>query len=322
MFVNEKFKTRHSRIIMKFFNKSKKKSEKANNAGTGSRDQTHETQAAASKNNTHRDIAVATYESLFPETMVSYTLEMAERMGCGIIAVNCANLTHDITEFFSNAHDVAFDEFKKNSDRNAKNFRVKAGDRGLEFAHMVHSSDIDTAIGTVVKEHGKPEYIITENPAGMAKGKAKTRSHDSTRAQEDIHILLVDDNPRFLNALADRIRLQGHEPLTALNGKEALEILQTKTIHLAIIDQRLPDMDGLDLIARVKEIDSTIPSSLLTGHGDAKLKEATEALESVYFEKEDMGSFWGFFRKILSSLRSTEEKEPIIAQTFCVYAID
>ncbi|MCA1793587.1 MAG: response regulator, partial [Desulfobacteraceae bacterium] len=185
-----------------------------------------------------------------------------------------------------------------------------------------HYSDIDTAIDAVIKDYGKPEYIITENPAGMAKGKPKAGSHQETRTREDIHILLVDDNPRFLNALADRIRLQGHEPFTALDGKAALELLQTKTVHLAIIDQRLPDMDGLDLIARVKEIDSTISSSLLTGHGDAKLKEATEALESVYFEKEDMGSFWGFFRKILSSLGSAEEKAPVIAQTFCVYAID
>lgn len=303
---------------MTILDKSKKKPGKADAQEAGSPDKPRETKNAASGQNTRQDIAVATYESLFPDKMVSYTIEMAVRMDCGIIAVNCANLTHDVTEFFSNAHDVAFAEFKKNSDRNADDFRTKAQEQGLRFSHTVHYSDIDTAIDAVIKEYGKPEYIITENPAGMAKEKAETR----TRTREDIHILLVDDNPRFLNALADRIRLQGYEPLTALDGKEALEVMQTKTVHLAIIDQRLPDMDGLDLIARVKEIDSTIPSSLLTGHGDAKLKEATEALESFYFEKEDMGSFWGFFRKMLNTLGSTEEKEPVIAQTFCVYAID
>ncbi len=306
--------------IMTLFNKSKKKSEKADNAVADSRNQTHEMPAAATKDNTHRTIAVATYESLFPETMVSYTIEMALRMGCGIIAVNCANLTHDITEFFSNAHDVAFDEFKKNSDRNVEDFRTKAIEQGLDFSHMVHFSNIDNAIDAAVKEYGKPEFIITENPAGMAK--AKTGSSGPAGSHKDIHILLVDDNPNFLRAVADRIRLQGYEPLTALNGRDALDILETKTVHLAIIDQRLPDMDGLDLIARAKEMDSTLPSSLLTGHGDAKLKEATEALESLYFEKEDMGSFWGFFRKFLSSLGSADEKKPVIAQTFCVYAIE
>jgi len=312
---------------MTFFNKAKKKSEKRDDQEAGSPDKTLpdktlETKNKASGENFRQDIAVATYESLFPDKMVSYTIEMAQRMNCGIIAVNCANLTHDVTEFFSNAHDVAFEDFKKNANRNAEDFRTKAQEQGLEFSHMVHNSDIDTAIDAVIKQYGKPEYIITQNPAGMAKEKAKTRSVHAAPSQKDISILLVDDNIRFLNALADRIRLQGYEPLTALHGKEALDIMQTKTVHLAIIDQRLPDMDGLDLIARLKEIDSTIPSSLLTGHGDEKLKEATETLESFYFEKEDMGRFWGFFRKILNSLGSTEEKEPVIAQTFCVYAID
>jgi len=120
-----------------------------------------------------------------------------------------------------------------------------------------------------------------------------------------INILLVDDNPKFLNAVAERIQLKGHDPLTALNGKEALEIMKSNRIHLAIVDQRMPDTDGLVLITQLKKIDPSIKTMLLTGHGDEKLKEATEALNSSYFEKDDMGSFWGFFRKILNRLENT-----------------
>ena len=120
-----------------------------------------------------------------------------------------------------------------------------------------------------------------------------------------INILLVDDNPKFLNTVAERIQLKGHDPLTALNGKEALEIMRSNRIHLAIVDQRMPDTDGLVLITQLKKIDPSIKTMLLTGHGDEKLKEATEALNSSYFEKDDMKSFWGFFRKILNSLETT-----------------
>jgi len=120
-----------------------------------------------------------------------------------------------------------------------------------------------------------------------------------------INILLVDDNPRFLNTLADRIRLKGYEPLTALNGKEAIAITSTNQVHLAIVDHQMPDMDGLVVITELKKIDPALQTLLLTGNGDVKLKEATEALNSFYFEKEDMGSFWGFFRKILNSLENT-----------------
>lgn len=121
----------------------------------------------------------------------------------------------------------------------------------------------------------------------------------------NINILLVDDNPKFLNTLAERIRLKGYEPFTALNGHEAIEITKTTKIHLAVIDQRMPDMDGLVVITKLKEIDADIKTLLLTGHGDEKLKEATEALNSSYFEKEDMGKFWRFVRKILQGLETS-----------------
>lgn len=120
-----------------------------------------------------------------------------------------------------------------------------------------------------------------------------------------INILLVDDNPKFLNTLAERIRLKGYDPLTAKNGEEALHIIEGTKIHFAIVDQQMPDMDGLILITQLKKIDPSIHTLLLTGHGDEKLKEATEALNSFYFDKEDMGSFWGVFRKILNKLEST-----------------
>ena len=121
----------------------------------------------------------------------------------------------------------------------------------------------------------------------------------------NINILLVDDNPKFLKTLAERIRMKGYDPYTALNGQEAIEIAKNTKIHLAVVDQRMPDMDGLEVIAKLKEIDAEIKTLILTGHGDEKIKEATEALNSYYFEKEDMGKFWRFVRKALQSLETS-----------------
>ncbi|MCP4631043.1 MAG: response regulator [bacterium] len=121
----------------------------------------------------------------------------------------------------------------------------------------------------------------------------------------NINILLVDDNPKFLNTLAERIRLKGYEPYTALNGHEAVEITKTTKIHLAVVDQRMPDMKGLVVIKKLNEMDAEIKTVLLTAHGDEKIKEATEVLNSAYFDKEDMGKFWGFVRKALQSLETS-----------------
>ena len=89
------------------------------------------------------------------------------------------------------------------------------------------------------------------------------------------------------------------------NGHEAIAITKTTKIHLAVVDQRMPDMDGLVVITKLKEIDADIRTLLLTAHGDEKLREATEALNSSYFEKDDMGKFWGFVRKVLQSLETS-----------------
>ena len=117
-----------------------------------------------------------------------------------------------------------------------------------------------------------------------------------------INILLVDDNEKFVTTLADRIRLKGYDPLVALNGREALAIAATNKIQIAVVDQDMPDMDGLVVITKLKEIDPDINTLLLTGHGDDKLREATQALNSQYFEKEEMNKFWSFIRRNLQRL--------------------
>lgn len=117
-----------------------------------------------------------------------------------------------------------------------------------------------------------------------------------------ISILLVDDNEKFVNALAERIRLKGYDPLIALNGHEALEIAASNKIQMAVVDQQMPDMEGLVVITKLKEIDPQIQTLLLTGHGDDKLREATQALNSQYFEKAEMNKFWGFIRRNLQRL--------------------
>ena len=54
--------------------------------------------------------------------------------------------------------------------------------------------------------------------------------------------------------------------------------------------------DGLETITRLKEIHPDIKTVLLTGFGDEKVREAAKALDTAYFEKDDMGSFWDFIK--------------------------
>jgi two-component system response regulator AtoC len=114
---------------------------------------------------------------------------------------------------------------------------------------------------------------------------------------ENLKILLVDDEETFLKSIAQRLRLQGFEPLTASGGRKALTLAKSNRIDMAIVDLKMPDMDGLVTITKLKEIYPGLRSVLLTAHGNEKVKQATEALKADYFEKDHMEDFWDFIRR-------------------------
>ena len=122
-----------------------------------------------------------------------------------------------------------------------------------------------------------------------------------------IRVLLVDDHAVVRSGLSafllayDDLELVGE----AGSGAEALAKCQESLPDVILMDMLMPDMDGLVVITKLKEIDADIQTVLLTGHGDEKLMEATEALNASYFEKEDMGKFWSFVRKALLGLERT-----------------
>ncbi|MDT8380375.1 MAG: sigma-54 dependent transcriptional regulator [Desulfotignum sp.] len=111
------------------------------------------------------------------------------------------------------------------------------------------------------------------------------------------HILLVDDEERLLNSMAQRIALLGHDPVKATSGGKALELAKATRFDLAIVDLKMPDMDGLVTITKLKELDPDLRTVLLTGYGSDKTRQATEALGAIYFEKDAMGGLWDVIRQ-------------------------
>ena len=73
--------------------------------------------------------------------------------------------------------------------------------------------------------------------------------------KKKLNILLVDDNHKFLTSIAQRAKVKGFEVFTAENGKAALEIAKETHIHVAVVDQQMPDMEGLVVITKLKSID-------------------------------------------------------------------
>ncbi|MBR9986527.1 MAG: sigma-54-dependent Fis family transcriptional regulator [Desulfosarcina sp.] len=113
-------------------------------------------------------------------------------------------------------------------------------------------------------------------------------------------VLLVDDEEKLLQTIAQRLKVLGFMPFTATNGMAAIDIARNHPIDIAIVDLQMPDMNGLVTITKLKEIKPGLKTVLLTGHGNDKVKQATESLNTAYFEKEEMGDFWNFIKKLNS----------------------
>jgi CheY-like chemotaxis protein len=83
------------------------------------------------------------------------------------------------------------------------------------------------------------------------------------------HLLLVDDNQNGLLARKSLLEEQGFAVTTAKNGEEAFEALSNGKFDLLITDFRMPKMNGIELIRRIRPLQPALPVILLSGFADA-----------------------------------------------------
>ena len=77
-------------------------------------------------------------------------------------------------------------------------------------------------------------------------------------------VLIVDDDDVIQETLSDVLKKRGYEIFLASSGKETLEMIKKNIIDLILLDIRLPDIDGLEVLKKIKEIDSEILVIMMT----------------------------------------------------------
>jgi len=94
------------------------------------------------------------------------------------------------------------------------------------------------------------------------------RKNSPTSSQAG-NILLVDDNKLGLSARKSVLEELGHRITTAANGADALEQYGEGGFDLVVTDYKMPKMDGLELIAKLRKISPDVPVILISGFVDA-----------------------------------------------------
>ena len=89
-------------------------------------------------------------------------------------------------------------------------------------------------------------------------------------------VLIVDDLEEARWALSNLIRLAGFAPVAVASGEEALARVRHEAPDVVLLDVRLPDMDGFEVLTRVKAHDKTVPVIMVTAYG--KTHDAVRAI--------------------------------------------
>jgi len=93
----------------------------------------------------------------------------------------------------------------------------------------------------------------------------------------DTTVLLVDDEPEFLDALSERLELRGLAVDTAVNGDVALAKARARVFDAVLLDMAMPGMDGIQTLKGLLDINPDLQVILLTGR--AKMSQAVEAMK-------------------------------------------
>jgi len=97
-----------------------------------------------------------------------------------------------------------------------------------------------------------------------------------------VKLLLVDDEKGFVEVLAKRLKKRGIQATSALSGAEAIQVLRRNDFDVALLDLKLEDMDGIEILKIFKKMDPLMPVIMLTGHGSREA--AREGLRMGAFD--------------------------------------
>ncbi len=87
------------------------------------------------------------------------------------------------------------------------------------------------------------------------------------KKSDRIRLLLVDDEKAYVDVLSNRLGKRSIDVTKALSGTEGVQTLRKRDFDVAVLDLKMEDMDGLEVLRIFKKMVPQMPVIMLTGHG-------------------------------------------------------
>ena len=102
---------------------------------------------------------------------------------------------------------------------------------------------------------------------------------ETDKGQTDkIKLLIVDDEEGYVNVLSKRMTKRDIDVTVALSGSGGIQALRKQDFDVAVLDLKMEDMDGIEVLKIFKKMDPNLPVIMLTGHGSEKAAKEGVAL--------------------------------------------
>lgn len=123
-------------------------------------------------------------------------------------------------------------------------------------------------------------------------------------------ILVIDDERSIRNSMKDILSFEGHEITLAENGLEGLVAVKTEKPELVFCDIKMPKMEGIEVLQRIKEFNAEIPVIMISGHGT--IDTAIEAIKKGAYDFIEKPLD---LNRILITIKNATDKSQLIQET-------
>jgi DNA-binding response OmpR family regulator len=131
---------------------------------------------------------------------------------------------------------------------------------------------------------------------------------------KEFKVLMVDDEEDFVKTLAERMQMRDLDSDVALSGEAALQIVEDQIPDVMVLDLKMPGIDGMEVLRRVRKAYPQVQVVILTGHGSEKDEAEARRLGAFAYLQKPVD-----IEKLIITLKNAYKKkmeDTMVAATF------
>jgi DNA-binding response OmpR family regulator len=131
---------------------------------------------------------------------------------------------------------------------------------------------------------------------------------------KEFKVLMVDDEEDFVKTLAERMQMRDLDSDVALSGEAALQIVEDQIPDVMVLDLKMPGIDGMEVLRRVRKAYPQVQVVILTGHGSEKDEAEARRLGAFAYLQKPVD-----IEKLIITLKNAYKKkmeDAMVAATF------